>query len=69
MKHQIAVGWTLATLAAGAATFHVDPSAAPGGNGSSVKPFATLAAARDAVRAARQASQISPEEADRKSVV
>ena len=52
-----------AALAAGGATFYVDPAAAPGGDGSFVKPFATLAAARDGVRAARQASRISPAEA------
>ena len=52
-----------AALAAAGATFHVDPAAAPGGDGSFAKPFATLAAARDAVRAARQTSRISPAEA------
>ncbi|MBQ6010811.1 MAG: hypothetical protein IJL17_19940, partial [Kiritimatiellae bacterium] len=57
-----AVAYVAGALAASAAVFHVDPKAAPGGDGSFAKPFATLAAARDAVRAARQASQISPAE-------
>ena len=40
-----------------AATFYVDPAAAPGGVGSSVKPFATLAAARDSRCRARTATR------------
>ena len=48
-----------ATMSAAAATFHVNPVAAPGGDGSSVRPFATLVAARDGVRAARQAKRIA----------
>ena len=49
-------------MAAAGATFYVDPAASAGGDGSFAKSFATLAAARDGVRAARQASQISPAE-------
>lgn len=49
--------------AAAAATFHVNPVATPGGDGSSAKPFATLEAARDGVRAARQAKRIASGEA------
>ena len=62
MTGKLAVLFSAGALAAGAAVFHVDPKATPGGDGSFAKPFATLAAARDAVRAARQASQISPAE-------
>ena len=63
MKRQLALVCTVATLAADAATFHVAPAAAPDGDGSSAKPFATLAAARDGVRAARQAGKIAAAEA------
>ena len=63
MKRQLALVCTLATLAAAAATFHVAPAAAPDGDGSSAKPFATLAAARDGVRTARQAGKIAADEA------
>ena len=51
-----------AALAAEAATFHVNPMAAPGGDGTPARPFATLAAARDGVRAARQAGTVAPDE-------
>ena len=50
-------------MSASTATFHVNPSAASGGDGSSAKPFATLAAARDGVRAARQAGKIASSKA------
>ena len=52
-----------AVTSAGTVTFHVNPSAAPGGDGSSAKPFATLEAARDGVRAARQAGKIASSKA------
>ena len=51
-----------AALSAGAATFHVDNSATLHGDGSSAKPFATLAEARDGVRAARQAGKFANDE-------
>jgi hypothetical protein len=41
----------LPTCAAFGATFHVNPSAAPGGDGSEPSPFSTLETARDAIRA------------------
>ena len=52
-----------ATMSAAAATFHVNPVSAPGGDGSPSRPFATLEAARDGVRAARQAGNIASSEA------
>ena len=52
-----------AVTSAGTVTFHVNPSAAPGGDGSSTKPFATLEAARDGVRAARNAGKVASGEA------
>ena len=51
-----------AALVAAAAEFHVDPSATPDGDGTSARPFATLAAARDGVRAARKAGKIAKDE-------
>ena len=53
----------VATMSAAAATFHVNPVSAPGGDGSPSRPFATLEAARDGVRAARQAGNIASSEA------
>ena len=58
------ISYCLAVFVCGAATsastvtFHVNPSAAPGGDGSPSKPFTTLVEARDSVRAARQAGKI-----------
>jgi len=52
-----------AAMSASTATFHVNPSAAPGGDGSFTKPFATLEAARDGVRAARNAGKVASGEA------
>lgn len=47
------VGWTLmaAALTAGAAEFHVAPNGDAANTGSAARPFATLEAARDAIRA------------------
>ncbi len=47
------------TFVAIAAEFHVNPTAAPGGDGSAGRPFATLEAARDGVRAARKAGKVA----------
>ena len=63
MHYRLVVFACGAAMAAGGATFHVDPAAAPGGDGSSAKPFASLVAARDGVRAARQAKRIAADEA------
>ncbi len=56
-------GTTLAAavlaMALPAAEFHVDPGAAPGGDGSAARPFSTLAAARDGLRAARRAGRVA----------
>ena len=59
-KIVLAVFACAACLTAGSATFHVNPSAVPGGDGSFAKPFATLAEARDSLRAARKASRVPP---------
>jgi len=48
--------------AASAATFHVDPTAVPGGDGSRARPFATLSAARDGIRAARASGRVAKDE-------
>ena len=50
-----------------AATFHVDPTAVPGGDGSAARPFATLVDARDGVRAARASGRV--EKGERVDVV
>ena len=52
-----------AATSASTVTFHVNPSAAPGGDGSPSKPFATLEAARDGVRAARRAGKVASSKA------
>ena len=49
---------TLVATALQAATFHVAPITAEVGDGSAEHPFATLEAARDAVRAARSAGKL-----------
>ena len=54
MKYFTLLAGMLALVAgASGATFHVDPSAASGGDGSPESPFSTLEAARDAVRGAK----------------
>jgi len=56
MTHKEVIAVLLMLAAAlQAATFHVAPAAGDEGDGSDAHPFATLEAARDAVRAARQA--------------
>ena len=61
-ENSLIVALAFCAMSAFGATFHVDPSAAAGGDGSFLKPFATLAAARDAVREAHRKSSISPAE-------
>lgn len=50
-------------LSATGATFHVDATAAAGGNGSAARPFASVQAAVDGIRAARAAGTVKPNEA------
>jgi hypothetical protein len=56
MTHHVAIAGLLTfATALQAATFHVAPAAGDKGDGSVERPFATLEAARDAVRVARRA--------------
>ena len=63
ISYCLAVSVCGTVMSASAATFHVNPVAAPGGDGSSSKPFATLETARDSVRAARKAGKVASGEA------
>ena len=62
MKIKFTFAVASAALIAAAAEFHVNPSAAPDGDGTAARPFASLAAARDGVRAARKAGKVAKDE-------
>ena len=57
--HAVIAGLLMFATVLQAAPFHVAPAAGEKGDGSAEHPFATLEAARDAVRAARQAGSLS----------
>ena len=59
MKRELIAGIAVAAVAAGAVELHVNPSAAPDGDGSAARPFATLVGARDGLRAARKAGTVT----------
>ena len=59
MKRELIAGIAVAAVAAGAVELHVNPSAAPDGDGSAARPFATLVGARDGLRAARKAGAVA----------
>ena len=59
MKRELIAGIAVAAVAAGAVELHVNPSAAPDGDGSAAWPFATLVGARDGLRAARKAGAVA----------